>query len=145
MHEDGWRVIDNPFAADDPIVLVPALRPNVTLFHAPLADHRGNIWVGRRSELATMAHCAHKVLVTFESIYEGDLAQSDELSAATVPAMYITALSHQPRGSWPLSAGVAHPEDSAHMQEYARLSKSDEGFAEYLERYMHGTAASEAA
>src|SRR5712691_9649918 len=36
-----WRVIDNPFASGpfasggDPIVLLPAIRPDVALFHAP--------------------------------------------------------------------------------------------------------------
>ena len=145
MDQDGWRVIDNPFAENDPIVLVPALRPDVTLFHAPLADRCGNVWVGRRSELATMAHAAHKVLITFEAFYEGNLAESDEHSPATVRSMFVTALSHQPNGSWPLSGGVDRPEDVEHMREYARLSKTDEGFAQYLRRYVTKEAASEVA
>jgi len=145
MDQDGWRVIDNPFAENDPIVLVPALRPDVTLFHAPLADRTGNVWVGRRSELATMAHSARKVLVTFEAIYEGNLAESDELAPATIRGMFITALSHQPNGSWPLNGGIDHPEDAAHMREYARLSETDEGFAQYLSRYVTNEAASELA
>src|SRR5205823_4877516 len=33
-----WKVIDNPFAAGDAILAVPAIRPDVALFHAPLAD-----------------------------------------------------------------------------------------------------------
>lgn len=136
MAEDGWRVIDNPFAPNDPIVVVPPLRPDVTLFHAPLADRSGNVWVGRRSELGTMARSAKKVLVTFEAFYEGDLAANDELSPATVPALFISALSHQPNGSWPLCGGIGHPEDAAHMHEYASLSRTDEGFAEYLARYV---------
>jgi glutaconate CoA-transferase subunit A len=32
-----WRVIDNPFGNDDPIVLLPAIRPDVALFHAPIS------------------------------------------------------------------------------------------------------------
>lgn len=134
--QDGWCVIDNPFGQNDPIVLVPALRPDVTLFHAPLADRYGNVWVGRRSELVTMARSAQNTLVTFEAIYEGDLVESDEYSPATIPGMFITALSHQANGSWPLHGGRDHPEDATHMHEYARLSKTAEGFAEYLDRYV---------
>src|SRR6266498_2216591 len=37
-HRPDWRVIDNPFADDDPIVLLPAIKPDVALFHAPMAD-----------------------------------------------------------------------------------------------------------
>ena len=57
-HRDDWRVIDNPFGDGDPIVLLPAIRPDVALFHAPLADRDGNVWIGVRRELMTMAHAS---------------------------------------------------------------------------------------
>src|SRR5262249_51390171 len=63
-HRPDWTVIDNPFGTDDPIVLLPALKPDVALFHAPLADRDGNVWIGRDRELATMAHAAAKTVVT---------------------------------------------------------------------------------
>src|SRR6266550_6473624 len=53
-----WKVVDNPFGSDDPIVLLPAIRPDVALFHAPMADCAGNVWIGRQRELAVMAHAA---------------------------------------------------------------------------------------
>jgi glutaconate CoA-transferase, subunit A len=136
MEEDGWRVIDNPFADDDPIVVVPARRPDVALFHAPVGDRFGNVWIGRREELATMARSACKVLVTCETISERNLAEDDALAPATLSEMYVTALSHQPNGSWPLFGGPGHSEDRAFLQDYARLSKTDEGFREFLARYL---------
>src|SRR6185295_16278380 len=48
-----WKVLDNPFGDDDPIVLLPAIRPDVALFHAPMADRDGNVWIGRQRELIT--------------------------------------------------------------------------------------------
>src|SRR6188474_531153 len=53
-----WKMMDNPFGDEDPIVLLPAIKPDVALFHAPLADRDGNLWIGRDRELATMAHAA---------------------------------------------------------------------------------------
>src|SRR6185295_16366036 len=53
-----WQVIDNPFGNGDPILLLPAIRPDVALFHAPMADRDGNVWIGRQRELVTMAHAA---------------------------------------------------------------------------------------
>ena len=56
-HRPDWKVIDNPFAdGGDPIVLLPALSPDVAIFHAAMADADGNVYVGRRRELATIAH-----------------------------------------------------------------------------------------
>src|SRR4029079_12137091 len=50
-----WKVVDNPFEdsheTSDPIVLLPAIRPDVALFHAPMADRDGNVWIGRQREL----------------------------------------------------------------------------------------------
>ena len=50
-----WKVVDNPFEDEDPIVLLPAIKPDVALFHAPMADREGNVWIGRQRELVTMA------------------------------------------------------------------------------------------
>ena len=39
-HRADWKTIDNPFGNNDPIVLLPALKPDVALFHA--ADGRSH-------------------------------------------------------------------------------------------------------
>src|ERR1700747_2592530 len=62
-HRPDWRGIDNPFDNGDPIVLLPAIRPDVALLHAPLADRDGNVFIGRQRELMTMAHAAAKTVV----------------------------------------------------------------------------------
>lgn len=136
MRSDGWLSIDNPFAEDDPIVLVPPLRPDVTILHVPLADRFGNVWIGRRSEFATMARASAKTLVTFEERFAGDLMADPDKAPATIPAFHVTALSHQPNGAWPLHGGDAYPEDAAHLREYAERSKTADGFAEYLDAHV---------
>ena len=68
-----WRVIDNPLAENDPIVLVPALKGDVALFHAPMADADGNVWIGTNRELVTMAHAAERTIVTVEKLHDGNL------------------------------------------------------------------------
>jgi glutaconate CoA-transferase subunit A len=141
LHEKigDWRVIQNPHAegaAADPIVTARAIRANAALFHAPLGDRYGNVWVGRRTELATMAHAATKALVTVEQVVDYDLMDDDRFSSSTIPSIYITALTHQPRGSWPLNCGPDHPEDAANLREYVRLAATEEGFAKYLADYV---------
>ncbi len=132
-----WRVIDNPFAArGDPIVLLPAIRPDVALFHAPMADRAGNVWIGRRRELATMAHAAAKTVVTVERIFDGDLLASEQTAAGVLPALYVEAIAVAPRGAWPLPLAGEYPRDEAHLAEYATLAATAEGFRRYLERYV---------
>src|SRR5262249_38580270 len=54
-HRPDWKVIDNPYAPGDRIVALPAIRPDVALFHAGVADAEGNVFVGRSRELVNMA------------------------------------------------------------------------------------------
>ncbi len=149
-HRPDWRVIDNPFAAadaggGDPIVLLPALRPDIAAFHAVMADRDGNVYVGRRHELATMAHAAQRSLVTVERMVDGNLLEDERLAAGTISATYIEAVAVAGRGAWPAALLDEYPADAAHYAEYARLAKTEDGFRAYLDRYVHHVAAEAAA
>ena len=136
-HRPDWRMIDNPFGNNDPIVLLPAIRPDVALFHSPFADRAGNVWIGRQREFATMAHASVKTIVTVEKIVEGDLLADATLSAGTLPGFYVESIAVAPRGAWPLPLPDHYAWDTEHLAEYARLAASDEGFTKYLERYVY--------
>jgi glutaconate CoA-transferase subunit A len=132
-----WRVINNPFATDDPIVLLPAVRPNVALFHAPMADRHGNVWIGQQRDLVLMAHASAKTIVTVEKIVDGNLLEDETLGAGTLGGFYLEAVAVAPRGAWPLPLPDQYPADDAHLAEYAKLAATPEGFARYLDRYVH--------
>jgi glutaconate CoA-transferase subunit A len=145
-HRVDWKVVDNPFGQDssnhaDPIVLLPALKPDVALFHAPMADRFGNVFIGTQRELVTMAHAAQKTIVTVEKIHDGDLLRDPVLAAGTLPGFYVEAVAVAPRGAWPLPLPGHYTTDGAHMAEYARLAATPEGFAQYLDRYVYEKAA----
>jgi glutaconate CoA-transferase subunit A len=140
-HRPDWRVIDNPFGNDDPIVLLPALCPDVVLFHAPMADREGNVWIGRDRELATMAHAAATTVVTVEKLHDGNFFDDPVLAAGTLGGFYIEAVAVAPQGAWPLALADHYPVDAAHLAEYARLAASAEGFAAYLDRHVYAQRA----
>jgi glutaconate CoA-transferase, subunit A len=136
-HRTDWKIADNPFGNDDPIVLLPALRPDFALFHAPLADRAGNVFIGTQRELVTMAHAAQRTIVTVEDIHDGDLLRDPLLAAGTLPGFYVEAVAVEPRGAWPLPLPDRYGLDAGHLSEYARLAATAEGFAQYLDRYVY--------
>ncbi|HEU5273212.1 MAG TPA: CoA transferase [Xanthobacteraceae bacterium] len=136
-----WRVIDNPFAADDPIVLLPAIKPDVALIHAPLADRDGNVWIGRERELATMAHAAAKTVVTVERLVNGNLLANPVLAAGVLPGFYVETIAVAANGCWPLGVPDTYPADLEHLAEYARLAATEDGFAKYLDEHVHAKRA----
>jgi len=136
-HRPDWKVIDNPFGYDDPIVLLPALKPDVALFHASMADRAGNVFIGMLRELVIMAHAAQKTVITVEKIHDGDFLSDPLLAAGTLPGFYVEAIAVEPRGAWPLPLADHYTIDAAHLAEYARHAATSEGFADYLQRYVH--------
>jgi glutaconate CoA-transferase subunit A len=136
-----WKVIDNPFGNDDPIVLVPAIKPDVALFHAALADHEGNVWIGRDRELALMAHAAARTVVTVERLHDGNLLDDPQLAAGTLGGFYVDAVALAPKGAWPLGLADHYDPDAAHLAEYVRSASTETGFASYLDRHVHGRRA----
>jgi glutaconate CoA-transferase subunit A len=145
-YRPDWRVIDNPFAdqsfaESDPIVLLPAIRPDVALIHAPMADRAGNVWIGRQRELATMAHAAAKTIVTVEKIHDGDLLADPVLAAGVLPGFYVERIAVAANGCWPLGLPDHYAADLAHLAEYAKLAATAEGFAKYLVQYVHARKA----
>ena len=136
-HRPDWRVIDNPYGNNDPIVLLPAIKPDVALFHAGMADRFGNVFIGRDRELSTMAHAASRTIATVEKLYDGNLMDDPALSAGTLPGFYIEAVALAPRGAWPLPLPDHYPADTAHLAEYANLAATEEGFARYLDAYVY--------
>jgi glutaconate CoA-transferase subunit A len=145
-HRPDWKVIDNPMAGGgDPIVLLPALSPDVAVFHAAMADAEGNVWVGRRRECATIAHAAKRSLVTVERIVPGSFLEDERLAPGAINATYIEAVAVAARGAWPVALLDAYPFDAAHIAEYARLARTEAGFQAYLERYVLAEPQQEAA
>ena len=140
-YRDDWKVIDSPFGQEsgkaDPIVLLPAIKPDVALFHAPMADAFGNVWIGRQRELATMAHAAAKTIVTVEKIHEGNLLEEPLYAAGTLPGFYIDAVVVAERGAWPLPLPDRYAADVEHLALYARMAATAEGFSEYLDKYVY--------
>lgn len=132
-HRPDWRVIDNPFAdKGDPVVLIPAIQPDWAIFHAAMADSEGNVWIGRRRELATMAYAARRTIVTVERVIEGSLFDTETLAAGTLPALYVDAVGLAPRGAWPYGLWGDYAADTPELLRYAAAARTPEGFAAYL-------------
>jgi glutaconate CoA-transferase subunit A len=140
-HRPDWRVIDNPFGNDDPIVLLPAIKPDFALFHAGMADRAGNVFIGRDRELLTMAHASARTIATVEKLYDGNLMDDPALSAGTVPGFYVETVAVAPRGAWPLQLLDHYTADGAHLAEYAKMAATAEGFARYCEQHVYAKMA----
>lgn len=140
---DDWKVEDNPFSENDPIVCLPAIRPDVTLFHAARADRLGNVWIGVRRESMLMAHASRSTYVTVEEIVEDNLLADPELAPATIPGLYVTAIAEAKNGAWPLGVPNLYERDHDHLARYADMARTQNGFDAYLREWVTARQAAE--
>ncbi len=136
-YRDDWKVIDSPFANGDPIVLLPAIKPDVALIHAPMADRFGNVWIGRQRELATMAHASVKTVATVEKIHDGNLLDDPTLAAGTLPGFYVDGIALAERGAWPLGLPDFYGADAESSNRIRAHGGNEQGFADYLDKYVY--------
>lgn len=135
-----WKVIDNPFAPGDPIAVLPAINPDIALFHAPLADRAGNVYIGRRRELLTMAHASKQSFVTVEALSETNLFEDARLAAGVVPAIYVSRIAIARQGAWPIGLPGHYGSDDAALSRYVQSAKTEEGFRRFIEEWLANEA-----
>jgi glutaconate CoA-transferase, subunit A len=140
-HRPDWKVIDNPFAQGDKIVALPAIRPDVALFHARSADREGNVFIGKEREVMLMAHAAKNTLVTVEEIVEGNLLDDPARGGAVLPAVYVSRIAVAKRGAWPLALGGIYATDDEAIGRYISLARTPEGVMQFLAEWDGGTQA----
>ncbi len=134
-HRRDWKVIDNPFAdTPDPVVALPAIRPDVALFHARYGDRHGNVWAPR--ECILLAHASRRTLATVEELVDGSLMDDPVLRAGAIPPVYVDAVAHAPGGARPFGPG-----GGAELRAYAAAAATAEGFAAWLSGRIPGIAA----
>jgi glutaconate CoA-transferase subunit A len=124
-----WKVENN-------LLIVPALRPDVALFHARWADEAGNVWVGRRRELATVAHASRQAYVTYEELRPGDMLEDELLAPGVISSIYVTQAAKAEKGAWPLGVAGLYAPDDTHLSQYAKAAKTREGFQRYLDEWV---------
>jgi glutaconate CoA-transferase, subunit A len=129
-HRSDYRVIGNPYAPDDPIVVVPAINVDVAIFHADLADAEGNVWIGRDRDRLLAAHAANRVLVTVDRVLPGCFFDDELRAAGVIPASCIDAIAVVPGAGLPLTAdGLL---DLAEVRRYQCAAQDDATFEDYL-------------
>ena len=126
------KEIDNPFCPQEKIVCLPAIRPDFAIFHAPLADQEGNIYVGARQELRLLAHASRYTLVTVEKISDRNLLSDPILAPGTISSFYITDIAVAQGGAKPLNLPEHYDMELQQIVRYAKLAKSEQGFSEWV-------------
>src|SRR5512147_2812790 len=95
-----YRTVTDPYSGK-PVVVVPALKPDVAIVHVQRADADGNahIW-GIIGEQKEAAFAARKVILTAEEIVDEEVIRSDP-NRTLIPGFIVSAVVHAPYAAHP--------------------------------------------
>jgi glutaconate CoA-transferase subunit A len=115
------------------VYVVPALQPDWALLHVQEADAEGNARIyGTVFWDRIMARAARGVILTAERIVSTDeLARIPELT--TVPAIFVRAVVHAPRGALPCSSTPGYDLDRAAVEAYLTTVGDSATLSAYLD------------
>ncbi|MGH2452664.1 MAG: CoA transferase subunit A [bacterium] len=132
-------VVENPWRPGERIVLVPALRPDVSVMHVQRADPLGNVIIeGFATHEPEMIRASEAVIVSCE-----ELISTDEIRAhperTTVPFLHVDAVVVQRYGAYPTSVYGYYDYDADHVTAYQAAAKAGSpAIDEYLRRWVWG-------
>jgi len=138
-------ITDNPFSPNrEPVVLLPALTPDVALIHAQLVGEDGTVRIKGLTFLdIEQARAASRVIVTCEEVVPSAFLRQDP-DQNSLPPFLVDAVVVAPFGAHPTACHYFYDYDPRHLNMYRQVAGDDNDFRKYLKEWVYGVADQEA-
>ncbi len=132
-YNETIKTIDCPFTGER-LAAVPAIRPDVTVIHAQMADRKGNVllWgiLGVQKE-AVLA--AQRSIVTVEEIVDDLEAWPN---ACILPSWVVNCVCEVPHGATPSYAHGYYQRDNVFYRAWDEISRDRDRFTAWIQRHI---------
>jgi glutaconate CoA-transferase subunit A len=131
-------VMKNPFdsSADERVVLLPAINPDVTIIHTQKVDKEGNVRIeGLTFADVEQAKAAHYLIVTTEEITENTALRSQP-QLNQLPSFFVDAIVKVPKGAHPTQCYNYYDIDPKFLYAIIDASKDDLALSEFLKTFV---------
>ncbi|MAF46931.1 MAG: CoA-transferase [Rhodospirillales bacterium] len=131
------QLADNPFTeGEDPVVLIPALKPDVAFLTMQRADRYGNAhYWGSYGLTQESSIAAEKIIVLADEIVEPEVIASDP-SRVVIPGFGVNAVCHVPAACHPSPLIGRWKRDNEFFHEYHKQSRDPDGFNEWCREWV---------
>jgi glutaconate CoA-transferase subunit A len=133
----NFKRVTDPYSGK-PVVVVPALNPDVAIIHAQRADKNGNaqIW-GILGEQKEAAFAAERVILTVEEIVDEAVIRSDP-NRTIIPDLIVDAVCHVPFCSHPSYTQGYYDRDNEFYLQWDKISETPEALKKYIDEWIFG-------
>lgn len=134
-HNPALRQETSPLDGS-PVLLVPAITPDVAILHVQRCDEEGNAHLWGNTGVAQEAMLAARdVILITEELVPRALIASDP-NRVVGPSFKVRAVVHEPWGAHPAPVLGYYNRDHAAFHEYHTHTRTAEGFASWLEEWV---------
>ena len=119
-----------------PLLLVPAVQPDVTIIHVQRSDIDGNahLW-GSLGICEAAILAARTVILVAEEIVSREVILSDP-NRVVGPSFKVRAVVHEPWGAHPSAVSGCYNRDHPYYHEYHTRTRTTEGFQQWLDEWV---------
>ena len=119
-----------------PLLLVPAVQPDVTIIHVQRSDVNGNahLW-GSLGICEEAMLAARSVILVAEEIVSHEIILSDP-NRVVGPSFKVRAVVHEPWGAHPSAVSGCYNRDHQYYHEYHKRTRTAEGFQQWLDEWV---------
>lgn len=137
----GCKLVEDPFTGK-PLLLAPAINPDVSIIHVHQADEYGNARVfGTGIAHTECALASKRVIVSAEEIIATDEFRRDP-ARTSIPHFAVDAVVHAPFGAYPGTVQGYYASDPAGVVEaMGAMYRGD--FTGYLQKHVYSVATHE--
>lgn len=128
-----FKVIPDPFSGQE-LVVVKALKPDVTLVHGSKGDASGHILIPRASDWSLAIRASRTVIATVEERVAGPLQEDSDWRL--VPAIHLSALVHCPGGAAPTGFPGYYDLDETQIALYLKSARDPAAWEAYLQKFV---------
>jgi glutaconate CoA-transferase subunit A len=136
--EEKFRIIDNPFNEGEKVVLVPAIKPDVSILHVQRADRDGNaqLW-GPTGTQKHGAMAAKRIIVTAEELVDKEVVKLSAFNTI-VPGFKVDAVSIEPWSSHPIDCLGYYDLDLQFSAMVYVTARSEKDYANWMQEWVYG-------
>jgi glutaconate CoA-transferase subunit A len=130
-----FKVIANPYAPSERVMLVPAIRCDIALLHAIAATPDGTLLLDHMEDDVLLAQASRVVIASAERIVPPeDLGRAGD--GVVLPGIHVTAVVECPGGARPTLVRGVRDIDADAVAAYVAAARDDGSFTAYLARWL---------
>ncbi len=135
--DDKLKIIDDPFGSGK-ICLVPSIQPDFSIVHVQRVDNMGNAQIdGIVGEDIEGSRCGKTLIVIAEELIDVEEIKTKP-DQTKIPAMYVDHVVINPYQAHPMQCHNYYDYDLEHLMLFHKMTKTEEGWQDYLEKYITG-------